>query len=433
MKTIKKYSVLIFMMIMLFTYSTNSQTWEEIGFNLPGGDSATFSTLISFTNKDTGWVFTHTSNTYKLFKTTTGGENWQKIKTLNGDFSAYFATAIFSKDPDFFYMMNSDNNPTVGNFARFTSDGGISWDSTELFDEGFKIINFYSEEKGIALNNSNSWITTDKGRTWLRKGEVGIEKGIYFYNEKIGWMVGEGPYLDGGHISKTTDGGITWVYSTKDVPPLTGITFIDSLKGFAVGVYWNYYKTTDSGKNWQMDTTFKVGGFDIDFLDNKNGWISGWGQIQKTTDGGESWENQFDNFINYQLVKLLILKEDKVAYVLGVNPDDNAATLLKADLSNITDIEENKEAIPNKFYLYQNYPNPFNPTTIINYELPVTCFVNLTIYDLLGREVDVLVDEEKKAGLNKILWKAKGFSSGIYIAKLTAGRFVKSIKLILLK
>ena len=144
MKTTKHYSLPILITVMLIPYDINAQTWEEIGFKLPDGDTASYSTSITFANKDTGWVFTHTGNTHKLFKTINGGQSWQMIKTLDGDYSAYFATAIFSRKPDFFYMMTSDPQSSIGNFGRYTTDGGVTWDSTALPDVGFKLIDFYA-------------------------------------------------------------------------------------------------------------------------------------------------------------------------------------------------------------------------------------------------------------------------------------------------
>lgn len=85
------------------------------------------------------------------------------------------------------------------------------------------------------------------------------------------------------------------------------------------------------------------------------------------------------------------------------------------------------------FNLAENYPNPFNPVTYIRYELPANSYVTLTIYDTLGREISILVNETQSAGLNTIAWNAGSLQSGVYIAKLTAGQFEKSIKLILQK
>lgn len=90
-------------------------------------------------------------------------------------------------------------------------------------------------------------------------------------------------------------------------------------------------------------------------------------------------------------------------------------------------------AIPNVYQLYQNYPNPFNPVTTIRFDLPVSGFVSLTIYDLLGREVATLVNEEREAGLHAVHFDGSKFSSGAYIYKIQSGNFTAAKKLLLMK
>lgn len=77
---------------------------------------------------------------------------------------------------------------------------------------------------------------------------------------------------------------------------------------------------------------------------------------------------------------------------------------------------------PTEFALNQNYPNPFNPTTAISYQLLANSFVNLTVHDLLGREVAVLVNAERGAGTHSVVWDASGRPSGVYLYRLTARR-----------
>jgi hypothetical protein len=90
-----------------------------------------------------------------------------------------------------------------------------------------------------------------------------------------------------------------------------------------------------------------------------------------------------------------------------------------------------------------NYPNPFNPATIISYSIPVSCHVNLKLYDILGREVATLADEEKSPGKYEIEFDGTkitdgkfvrgGCASGIYLYRLQAGNFSQTRKLIYLK
>jgi len=91
------------------------------------------------------------------------------------------------------------------------------------------------------------------------------------------------------------------------------------------------------------------------------------------------------------------------------------------------------ESTPENFELYQNYPNPFNPSTKIRFTISELRFTSLKVFDILGREVIKLVDEEKPAGIYEVEFDASSLSSGIYFYTLNAGEFKKKKKMILLK
>lgn len=89
--------------------------------------------------------------------------------------------------------------------------------------------------------------------------------------------------------------------------------------------------------------------------------------------------------------------------------------------------------VPGVFELAQNYPNPFNPRSVIRYQLPMVSNVSLAVFDLLGREVAVLVDERKAPGSYEVQFDASRFASGVYFYRLRAGDFVATKKMLLLK
>lgn len=89
--------------------------------------------------------------------------------------------------------------------------------------------------------------------------------------------------------------------------------------------------------------------------------------------------------------------------------------------------------LPEFYYLSQNYPNPFNPTTFINYELPINGFVSLKVFDILGKEVVTLVNEQKPAGTFQVEFTSENLSSGIYFYTLNSGAYSKTRKMIVLK
>jgi hypothetical protein len=141
-------------------------------------------------------------------------------------------------------------------------------------------------------------------------------------------------------------------------------------------------------------------------------------------------------------------KEIFVAYIVGRGTDNlnsitearvisQKAKILYAsnfDTLSVVSVEENfSENIPKGFVLDQNYPNPFNPTTNIEFRIADLGFVSLKIYDLLGREVTTLVNNEKPAGKYEVEFNGESLASGIYFYKLQAGNFISIKKMILMK
>ncbi len=106
----------------------------------------------------------------------------------------------------------------------------------------------------------------------------------------------------------------------------------------------------------------------------------------------------------------------------------------KYNISKVTGVENSKvKVIPKQFTLSQNYPNPFNPSTKIDFAIPKSSFVNLTVFNVLGEEVATLVNETKAPGNYEVNYSAANLPSGIYIYKLQAGSFRVSKKMILLQ
>jgi hypothetical protein len=89
--------------------------------------------------------------------------------------------------------------------------------------------------------------------------------------------------------------------------------------------------------------------------------------------------------------------------------------------------------MPDVFYLSQNYPNPFNPVTVIKYQIPEVSFVSLKVYDVLGREISILINDEKSAGSYTVELDGSKLTSGIYFYRLIAGDFIETKSMMLMK
>jgi hypothetical protein len=97
-----------------------------------------------------------------------------------------------------------------------------------------------------------------------------------------------------------------------------------------------------------------------------------------------------------------------------------------------TGIEE-IDNLPNDFSLSQNYPNPFNSSTVLRYTTPTQSPVTITIYDILGRKVQTLVDCTRPAGEHQVIWQANDIPSGVYFYRLTTGNQTQTKKMVMIR
>lgn len=111
---------------------------------------------------------------------------------------------------------------------------------------------------------------------------------------------------------------------------------------------------------------------------------------------------------------------------------DEEISELYDQFTGTTNVYEDSELL-NEIALEQNFPNPFNPTTKIKYEIPNSSYTKLSVYDVLGNEIDILVSEEKPAGIYENTWNAEKLPSGVYFYRLQAENFIETKKMVLMK
>ncbi len=143
--------------------------------------------------------------------------------------------------------------------------------------------------------------------------------------------------------------------------------------------------------------------------------------MKNSGSSGLTWQTSDNNWAIYDIDNIDIWSAGK-----WVNDSTSLQT------GKVT-LPQTSDSAPEKFNLYQNYPNPFNPSTVIKFSVPFQSFVSLKIYDITGREITTLVNEEKSSGTYSINFKANNLSSGIYIYRLACGNFNQVKKMILLK
>ena len=161
---------------------------------------------------------------------------------------------------------------------------------------------------------------------------------------------------------------------------------------------------------------------------------SGVGTRVELQDGSNQYHNFWDASIENDPIRVYEAAtfDELVGIMFYSHGNYKLIPRKNSDFVGYTDVTENV-ITPETFSLSQNYPNPFNPTTVIKYSLPEVTNVKLKVYDMLGREIKTLVNQEQSAGVYNVEFNASNLSSGVYFYRIEAGNFVASKKLLLLK
>ncbi|MBN8571856.1 MAG: T9SS type A sorting domain-containing protein, partial [Ignavibacteria bacterium] len=337
-----------------------------------------------------------------------------------------------------------------GKIAR-TTNYGNTWNevsspvSTNLYKGCFVNVS-----TGFIVGNTKTVLkSTDTGISWnkldsLPIGFITNPKNIEFINENTGFIIGD--KIQNGYytqIIKTTNCGLNWnlIYDNFNT---TSSSHFDKIKFFNEMTGWIYYdnnikKTTNGGLNWFIynspSSSFYI--FTLKMINENTGWaggtVSNRGKLYKTTNAGVSWFEQF-NQANYYLKQIpysIYSLDSNDVWFCGA--DDIMFHTTTGGV--VTSVSPISNLIPEKYLLQQNYPNPFNPSTKINYEIKLAGFVSLKVFDLLGKEVAMLVNEKQSAGSYAVDFNSTEFNlpSGIYFYTLSTGEFKETRKMVLIK
>lgn len=339
---------------------------------------------ITFDKNNIGWVVGNASSLGRIFKTTNSGLTWLSSRDKNNQFYLSTFSKIRLENITVGYTVNT--NQEIGIMVR-TTNGGTTWTERTIADSINKLIK------------------------------------IQFVDSLYGWILGWGR---GYHaLFRTTDGGTQWDLISN--PPFTRVfTFLDRKNGWAVSQSggWSYfYRTTDSGITWATTDSLtwddpELSSTALSFVDSLNGWAFGTtfyqgdlaGIIFRTTNGGYDWYTEYVG--QPRRIRDGIMLDKHHGWAVG----DDGIVLSYQPLTNVAELADNK---PKTIMLHQNFPNPFNSITIISYQLVNSSYVTLKVYDILGKEVSILVDEAQKAGEYRVSFNGKGLPSGIYTYTLT--------------
>jgi len=379
---------------------------------------------IYFVNHDCGWAI----GEGQLFWTENGGDEWQEKNLAGGIWRSI-------------YFLNDSIGFVGGTKIMKTTNSGFTWTVVKDLPQ-IRLIqsfDFLDDSTGFAVGGQRMYYnaiilkTTDGGNTWNEVSsptqDCHYSISAYKISDTSSRIVLVG---NSGTIFTSTDQGNSWSTQVTNRPHFWGVQFISADLGW-LSSYKYIYRTTDGGENWiysRVDPSFSPDYWTIFFADSMNGWTSAGFIIYVSRDGGITWEKQWNEpFAGAWIYFIYFINKD-MGWASGpdgliIHTNNGGVTFIRDDEANLTQ--------PNSFNLSQNYPNPFNPATIIQYAISSSQIVTIKVYDLLGREIATLINEEKPAGEYAVEFDGTGLPSGIYFYQLRAGSFVETKKMVLLR
>lgn len=412
-------------------------------------------------------------------RSTDKGVNWGPDTRLTDNIGNSIQTNV-AVSGQFVHIVWRDShhgNPEV--YYRRSTDGGISWEPEVRISNnpdgtrypmvavsGQTVHVVYDDERngGTEIYYRRS---ADFGATWGAETRLTNMAGasyfcsiaVYGLNVHLSWEDSrDGPNRE-IYYKRSTDGGISWGADTRltNDPAKSYFSSIAASEQ-VVHVMWNderdgnmeiYYKrSSDGGATWGTDTRMTnnatesemacvtVFGQSVHLV-----WQDAPGQVEimyrRSTDGGLNWDAQLQlSASGYLSWYPSVAAGDSVVHVVWEDFRDGSSAEVyykrnpNGNPNGITQVSTN---VPEGFSLRQNYPNPFNPMTNVKIQMPKGGLVKLTVFDITGKEVAILVNEELNAGTYNIDFNASHLASGMYFYSMETAGFTEVKKMILIK
>ncbi|GJQ63229.1 MAG: hypothetical protein SCALA702_22820 [Melioribacteraceae bacterium] len=377
-----------------------------------------------------------------VLRSTDNGDTWVEI---NSEFS------------DDLYYLHAHNNKLFAiigiNNVYLSEDNGYTWTqkgSVTLTGGNGAILSLYSDGDLLyALSNRASiFKSANEGADWeeILINADGITNPIPVDLAVAGDLMVAAIATTG--IVMSTDGGSTWNVKNPAIALSQVAKFNNEIYGSGLGLF-----KLDSSNEW-LDWNAGipvVGGFSytvksVTVVENKmyaavNSLFNGY--IYNSDVNGENWAETttgLPDYITSTSLQFITYSDGELfTYMYGIESFAPGFTgIYKTQIGASTSVESDLSGLPQKYSLEQNYPNPFNPATKIRFNLPMKSDIRLTVFDMLGRVVDVIASGEYQAGYHEVDFSGEQLSSGLYIYNLSGkgddGEIINiSAKMILMK
>jgi len=432
----------------LFASTDQGTTWSEDNANNPA------TSFYSFAKGAGGKWFTTTN--LAMYSLNPGDTAWTKVFPTSGYLGQL---PIYTDGLDNIYTFGAGNSNLLQPLYK-SSNGGTSW---ALDTAGSSLVwgggAFYIDEKGgqhASYDPDGSFCrlyTKPYGGSWGQDtAGFGLTSAFsYSYTETFasdhhGYLYASGYYFNGSTrvtgqvIRRPIDGG-TWEADTVGIPSAYNhcTALVPGKNGDMYAVFPPFLLHRSNSGTWSninvpviTGSTHNSMALSVDSSgalfaaisgDDVNFHYRGLG-VYFSKDTGATWTFAGGDSIGF--TKLVSYGDSTYAC------SGNGLYIFTRTAFKTTGVTQVR-GLPTNYALFQNYPNPFNPTTVISFQLAAKSRVTLKVYDILGREVETLVDGASDIGLHQVSFDASRFASGIYFYRIQAGGFMATKKLLLLK
>jgi photosystem II stability/assembly factor-like uncharacterized protein len=350
-----------------------------------------------------------------VFRSNDRGNTWEAVN--NGLTSTDIHTLCY--DQDRLYA------GTMSGLVFFSTDMGANWTATSttcvenVYSVGLTTTGsvFASGAGGICrtTNNGSTWDMLDIGMPQLMIWSAVL---ILDENTLISGSIGMGAI-------RSTNAGLNWHQVFPGPPDNIIYSFYRDANGeIFAATAMGIYRSADGGSVWTEVPDPSSSDITLVLVEDSGRILAVTHDgVFQTDDDGTTW-TPAESGLGDQTILSLSMHSDGTIYA----GTDNGVYMASA----VTSVDD-AHGTPEGFSLGQNYPNPFNPNTRITYTVGTPESVVLAVYDLLGRQVALLVDENKDAGTYSITWDAADHSTGVYFYRLTAGSTTLTRSMVLIK
>jgi hypothetical protein len=363
------------------------------------------------------------------WRSTNNGVNWTSIGLNTKEIRS---VAVLGADV--FASVVNINSPEG---VYKSTNNGTNWTQTSLNNLDVEVLsvsgnNIYAgTESGVyrSSNNGANWTFLGLENIYVQT-LLSVSSGIY---------VGADLWSAGGGVYASMDNGASWTFiglygHSVHSLAVMGTTLYANMdpNNSTSGVYvYNNFGTnwTSLGLGYEVVAALAVSGNNLFAGSSAASYpTQGTGGVYLSTNNGASWIKKNQGFFNedMRVSSLLIANGYIFAGCSWRSP-------FRCSLSEIIGVQNISTKIPSVYSLSQNYPNPFNPTTVINFQLPGNNYVTLKVFDLMGREVQILVNESLKPGAYEVSFDGSHLTSGVYFYRLTTDNYTETKQMVLVR